>query len=258
MRRVRTSFAEVEGDLRKNIAPEAACPLVVQTMNDLRSAEACLEMEAAKSFDFGRAPLMRACVISLDDATHLLALTVHHLICDGSSIAILLRDFAQSYEAAASGKPVDLFRKRRSVTSRRRNRRPCAQLRQSEATLPYDRPRPARMTGRGASVHFDLGADVSRDVTEAARAFRLTPFLLTYVAFAAAIAFQSGADRIPISVPTANRASGDDDRIGCLIRTMDLDLDLSGDPTVQGAPFKSEQGAVGEPSVRQRRRPRRE
>src|SRR5262249_18621287 len=65
-----------------------------------RRLNAALAREAGQPFDLIRGPLLRARLIRLDGQTHVLLLTVHHIICDGHSLGIVLRELRELYTAA--------------------------------------------------------------------------------------------------------------------------------------------------------------
>ena len=106
---LRTTFAAVDGRLVQVIAPNLVLALPVTDLRDKpeneRDAEARRRAweEARKPFDLARGPLVRAQLIQLDDTDYLLLLTMHHIISDGWSRGVLIRELASLYVAFATG-----------------------------------------------------------------------------------------------------------------------------------------------------------
>jgi hypothetical protein len=100
---LRTRFELIEGEPRQVISPQATLTLERLTppppgerSNRVRTA---LDLEAKRPVDFNRAPLLRAALLELSPTDHVLMLTAHHIISDGWSNGILIRELAAFYEA---------------------------------------------------------------------------------------------------------------------------------------------------------------
>src|SRR6185436_11734571 len=61
--------------------------------------------EAARAFDLAGGPLLRGVLLRLAEGDHVLALTVHHIVADGWSMGILVRELTALYPACAAGRP---------------------------------------------------------------------------------------------------------------------------------------------------------
>ncbi|HEX8202153.1 MAG TPA: amino acid adenylation domain-containing protein, partial [Isosphaeraceae bacterium] len=111
---LRTTFASEGGVPRQVIAPAQALALPVTDLTDLpesdRRAEALrrLRAEAARPFDLARGPLVRAGLFRLGEAEHVVAVTMHHIVSDGWSIGVLVREVAALYDAFRRGAPSPL------------------------------------------------------------------------------------------------------------------------------------------------------
>src|SRR5439155_9429658 len=64
--------------------------------------------EARRRFDLGRGPLIRGTLLRLGDQAHVLLLTIHHIVFDGWSTGVLVREFALLYAALSGGRPAPL------------------------------------------------------------------------------------------------------------------------------------------------------
>ncbi|HEX7844126.1 MAG TPA: condensation domain-containing protein, partial [Kofleriaceae bacterium] len=98
---LRTRFAEVESELRQCIADDLAVALEVEPVRDDEVAERARD-EALRPFDLGTGPLIRARLLRVRDDEHVLLLVMHHIVCDGWSMAILVRELGAAYLGAVT------------------------------------------------------------------------------------------------------------------------------------------------------------
>ncbi|XVN19553.1 condensation domain-containing protein [Pseudomonas corrugata] len=142
-----------------------------------RQATRLAEEEAARAFDLLHGPLIRGTLLCLADDEHRLLITQHHIISDGWSIGLLVKEFAALYQAFSTGQadplpPLPLQYadyaawQRRHLQGERLDQQVefwRAHLAGAPAvlTLPTDRPRPAVQSYRGETLGFDLPAPLS-------------------------------------------------------------------------------------------------
>lgn len=111
---LRTHVAVHDGQPVQVITPAAPVPLPVVDLRALSAAsrEATARQlaaeEARQPFDLTQGPLLRMRLLQLDAEVHLLLLTLHHLIADGWSLALLLRELATLYTACRTDQPAAL------------------------------------------------------------------------------------------------------------------------------------------------------
>ncbi len=111
---LRTTFATVDGRPVQVIAPLLRLALPIVDLRDLPEAERETEIqrlatnEAQRPFDLAVGPLVRATVLRLGENEHVGLLTMHHIVSDGWSTGILIREMAVLYDAFCSGKPPSL------------------------------------------------------------------------------------------------------------------------------------------------------
>src|SRR5262249_34790225 len=65
---------------------------------------ALINEEAMRPFDLAECPLIGQCLIRLDEETHVCLLTMHHIISDGWSTGMVVRELSLLYEAFATGR----------------------------------------------------------------------------------------------------------------------------------------------------------
>jgi len=170
---LRTTFRMVSGEPLQVIAPALALTLPWVDLRELPEAqqeaqvERLVTEEAQQPFDLARGPLLRATLLQLGEAEHVLLLTMHHIVSDGWSIGVLIRELVALYEAFFTGKPSPLPELPIQYADFAHWQRQwlqgevlAAQLSywqqqlagaQTVLELPTDRPRPAVQTFRGAT-----------------------------------------------------------------------------------------------------------
>src|SRR5262249_20730666 len=106
---LRTTFTADGGLPQQAVADSLEWPLPVEDLSDLpedRRIEQALERvhkEAARPFDLSRGPLVRPGPIRLSDTEHIVQVTMHHIISDGWSLGVLIRELSALYDALRSG-----------------------------------------------------------------------------------------------------------------------------------------------------------
>ncbi len=208
------------------------------------------EREARTPFDLARGPLWRALLVTLGDGDAALLITLHHIIGDGWSIGVLVREVTALYAALTAGQasplpalPVQytdfaLWQRRwlgEGDAAAGAASGPLAYWRRQLAAvpvlaLPTDRPRPAVQTFAGAREPLPLGLPRSRALVHFARAQNATPFMVFLAGFAALLARYSGQDDFAVGTFVANRTRPEiEGLIGFFLNNLALRLRLDGD-----------------------------
>ncbi|WP_257386260.1 non-ribosomal peptide synthetase [Tahibacter caeni] len=204
-----------------------------------------LREEIERQFDLESGPLLRVSLLRESDDRHVLLVSVHHIVCDGWSIDVLLRDLAMFYNAAigvaAAPSPLpiqfaDFVAAQRSSEVRQLERQ-ADYWRETLAGIPpllevaADRLRPTQQDFSGDFLACRLDKDLSERIRAASRRFDTTPFVLLLASWAILLSRLSGRDDLVIGVPSANRALPEtQELVGMLVSTLPLRLDLSGTP----------------------------
>jgi len=196
-----------------------------------------IDAEAARAFDLSRAPLLRATLLARADDEHVLLLSLHHIVSDAISNAVIARDLATAYAQAASGAEVQLPPPAATFAAHARRQREQldsgaldAQRAWWQASLgshvpalqlPVDRPH-----GAPAAQHLARRVDMALPpaLAGAVRAFcvarRCTPFVVMLAAWQALLARHAGQHDFAIGVPHAGRGEpGLDDVVGFFANT---------------------------------------
>jgi amino acid adenylation domain-containing protein len=250
---LRTTFAQVEGELAQVIAPALSIALPVVDLQMLpvmeREAETAqlIAQEAEHPFDLAKGPLLRGRLLRLDEQEHMLVLTMHHIVSDAWSMGVFYQELTTLYAAFVRGKPSplsepplqyadfalwqrewlqgDLLEEQLSYWKQRLADVPTV------LELPIDRPRPAVQTYRGAVHRFALPTALSEALKALSRQEGATLFMTLLAAFQVLLYRYTGQDDILVGAPIANRTQAEcEGLIGFFVNTLVLCTDLAGNP----------------------------
>lgn len=204
--------------------------------------------EAHRPFDLNRGPLVRTHLLRLSATEHVLLFTIHHIIGDGWSMGVLVREVAALYAAFSEGQSSPLAElsiqyadyavwqrdwlqgetldQQLSYWKKQLNDAP------QQLELPTDHARPAVYTPRGARIIREFTPDLTTNLETQSRREGVTLFMYVLAAFQALLARYSGQNDISVGVPVANRRRAElEDLIGFFVNTLVMRTDVSGDPT---------------------------
>ncbi|MCH9648634.1 MAG: amino acid adenylation domain-containing protein, partial [Deltaproteobacteria bacterium] len=200
-----------------------------------------LEEDRHRGFDLGKPPLIRLTLIRCGEASYRFVWTYHHLLLDGWSLPLLLRELFSFYEAFLEGREPSLpvgrrFREYISWLQKQDLSAAESFWRQqlaglSEPTpLGVDRPLPqGEGHGGGARVDLRLPADATRLLTEYSSRHRLTPNSLMQGAWALLLSRYSGRQQVVFGTTVSGRPASlekAESMVGLFINTLPVRLDL--------------------------------
>ncbi|MEO6191373.1 MAG: amino acid adenylation domain-containing protein, partial [Thermoanaerobaculia bacterium] len=249
---LRTVFAERDGEPVQVVQPAAPWALPAVDLAGLPAAArereaAWLAGQAARPFDLARGPLLRTTLLRLGKREHGLLLDLHHIVSDGWSAGVLVREIGALYAAALEGRrsplpelPIQyadfaLWQRRwlagealdRHVDYWRQRLRGLP----AEIELPADRPRPAVPSHRGAEHRFGLDGRAAAALAALARREGATPFMVLAASMLALLSRLSGRRDLAIGMPIANRNRAETEGlIGFFVNTLVLRADLAAAP----------------------------
>jgi amino acid adenylation domain-containing protein len=256
---LRTTFVVVEGESVQAVAPVETFRRNVSTtlpVIDLRSltlaereaeARRLTTQEAQHPFDLSKGPLLRVTLLRLDDTEHILLINLHHIVSDGWSIGVLIREIGALYTAFASGKPSPLPNLPIQYADFAYWQRQWLQGEVLEAQLAYwrqhlrgvdllnlptDRPRPAVQSYRGGTKRLQLPKSLSEALEVLSQQEGVSLFMTMLAAFQILLYRYTQQEDIAIGSPIANRNRSEiEPLIGFFVNSLVLRTDLSGNPT---------------------------
>ncbi|HGM5360044.1 TPA: amino acid adenylation domain-containing protein [Serratia marcescens] len=248
---LRSRFVTVEGQPQAHILPADALPLTVHDLRGRQDAQSQARQLAQRlteaPFDLTQGPLVRAALIRLADEEHLFLLTCHHIISDGWSTGILLRELGALYGALRRGDadplpPLPLQYADYAAWQRRylTPERLAAQAQYwretlSDApallTLPTDRPRPTVQSFSGGEVPIAIDAELTQALRQFSQQHGGTLFMTVLAAWSLVLARMAGQQELVIGTPEANRGRLETESlVGFFVSTLALRIDLRDDP----------------------------
>jgi amino acid adenylation domain-containing protein len=264
---LRTTFAETAAGPVQVVGPAAEPPLPLIDLGSLpatrREEEARRRVhgEARRPFDLARGPLARALLLRLAAEEHVVVLNQHHIVSDGWSMGVLVREVAALYTAFAQGlssplpePPIQYGDFAVWQRDRLRGEALEAQLgfwRERlqgvpPLDLPTDRPRPPAQTFRGARLPVGLPAELTSAVVSLGQRERATLFMTLLAAFATLLHRYSGQADLAVGTPHANRDRPEiEPLIGFFVNTLALRLDAAGEPRFRRFLGRVREVAVG-------------
>jgi amino acid adenylation domain-containing protein/non-ribosomal peptide synthase protein (TIGR01720 family) len=265
---LRTTFASDRKGPSQRVSEKFELQLPVLDLADLAGVKQQKRVqeeaarEAALPFDLGRGPLLRARLLRLGDEEHVALFTMHHIVSDGWSMGVFVRELAALYQAFAAGRPSPLpelpvqYRdfaewQREWLTGERLEQQlaywneklkaPLAML-----ELPADRPRPAVQTYRGAHHRFALAPELNARLKKFGRERGATLFMTLLAGFEALLHRTTGQTDVSVGTPIANRNRRElEDLIGFFVNTLVLRTDLAGDPSFEELVARVRETALG-------------
>jgi amino acid adenylation domain-containing protein len=249
---LRTVFPPAGGQPVQTILPPSGVALATIDLNGL-GAQVDGELlrlvaaDARRAFDLAAGPLFRASLVRMGREDHALLLALHHIVGDGLSMGILLKELGELYVSFAAGQPSPLpdlpiqyadfaaWQQRLLGETLGRQlglwKERLAHLPPLE--LPTDRPRPAEQRFRGATQRLVLAADTAVAVREIGRREGATPFMVLLGAFGALLGALGRQEDVAVGSPVAGRSRPETEGlIGFFVNTLVLRMDLSAAPRV--------------------------
>ena len=253
---LRTRFETVEGKAVAVVEPEYRLNVEEIDLTGLNrglqevQVQQIVEREAQRPFQLARLPLLRVKLLRLADDVHIFLLNAHHIIFDGFSLEVFIRELATIYRSMAQGKAVDLPPLPIQYSDyadwqRRWMEDPLVQkqldywknkLADSPPLLelPYDFPRPAVQTYRGRRIFFRVPDHLVQAVKRLAQKERTTAYVTLLSAYYLLLHHFSGQDDLNVGTVVSGRNTRQVEQlIGFFVNTLVLRIRLDGHLTFQ-------------------------
>ena len=244
---LRTSFYTIDGAMFQRVGPpDVGFHLASLDLSGAMAdgLEKQIQEEATAPFDLENGPLIRGRLIRLGADSHALLITMHHIISDGWSVRVFMRELAALYAGQAlQPLPIhyaDYAAWQRQAMSEDVVAEQGAYWKRNLAgapallELPTDRPRPPRQDFHGATIPMAFDAALTARLQALSQRHGATLFTTVLAAFALVLSRLANQDDVVIGVPAANRDLLETENlIGFFINTLALRIDLSGQPRVE-------------------------
>ncbi|HJP95294.1 MAG TPA: amino acid adenylation domain-containing protein, partial [Pyrinomonadaceae bacterium] len=264
---LRTTFKLIEGQPVQVIQESAQFSLSVTDLTNLdeyeretRARQVATE-EAQYRFDLVRGPLWRTSVLRLGEEEFMVFFTMHHIISDGWSLSVLVREVAALYESFLQQQPsplpeleiqyADFAHWQQKLLQGEFLESQLAYWREQLAnsvtlTLPTDRARPTIQTTNGDRELFQLTPELTAALQALSRREEVTLFMTLLAAFKVLLHFYSGQTSISVGTSIAGRRHLETEKlVGFFVNTLVLRTDLEGDPSFEELLVRVREVALG-------------
>jgi len=226
------------------------CVDIDRVDSDYAGLKARVAEVVAHPFDLLRGPLLRVKLLRLADDDHVLVLVQHHIVSDGWSMQLMVEELVQLYAAFSQGQtpslpmlPIqyaDYAVWQRDWMAAGEQARQLAYWRehlggeQPVLELPFDHPRPAQPSHRGARLGIDLAPELLDGLRSLARSAGVTLPMVLLASYQALLHRYSGQEDVRVGVPIANRNRLETEGlIGFFVNTQVLKADIHGQMSVE-------------------------
>jgi hypothetical protein len=265
---LRTTFAVDGKEPVQIIGERVVHTLPVSDLSNLPASELRAETkrriaaEAARPFDLKSGPLLRVQLLRLGEEEHVLLVTMHHIVSDGWSIGVMVREVATLYAAYVRGEespleelPVqyaDFAHWQRDWLQGEVLDKQLDYWRNELAgapeviKLPLDRPR-SKTTGHRAATHsFEVSAALMDALKQLGNERDATLFMVLHATFLSLLHYHTGEVDIVIGTDVANRNKIElEPLIGFFVNQLVLRVDVSGDPSFKALLERVRKVALG-------------
>ncbi|HTJ31254.1 MAG TPA: condensation domain-containing protein, partial [Acidobacteriaceae bacterium] len=251
---LRTTFRIVDGQLCQLISEEAAYDFSVTDLRSLPESERAAQAEAAVEehsrarANLAAGPAFFVRLVHLSDTRHFLAFTMHHIVCDGWSNGVLIRDFTDFYKAFAAHRTPELpdlpfqfadftvwqqnWLESDAASSALAWWRTQIERNLPAVDLPTDRPRLPQKSYPGHIESTLLPAGLTASLKAYCRAHNATMHQVLLAAFQALIARYTSQHEFLLGSTIANRTQpGMENVVGRFANPQVILADVNGDPT---------------------------
>jgi len=265
---LRTTFTTIDTTPVQVIHPSLSLAVPVEDLGALPESERearakqIAAEQAREPFDLERGPLFRASLLRLSSQQHVLLLSVHHIICDGWSISIIISELASFYLAfsirSLPSLPLLLLQYPDYALWQRQWLQAGALSRQLNywthqlaglnpvITLPLDKPRPPVQTFTGASIEHRIGSRVATALKQITRAESATLFMGLLSAYAILLSRYSDQQEVVIGTPVANRTRSEvEGTVGLFVNTLVMRVSVRAEQSYRGLLREVREVALG-------------
>ncbi len=251
---LRTNFVLREGEPVGVIKPAEPLTLPVHDLREFSESERTKEIQrlatdiASQPFDLSSQPLLRGLLLRLTQQEYELLLVLHHIIADGWSIGVLIKELAAVYEAFSSGKPsplpelpiqyVDFVYWQRQYLQSTRIQTLLTYWKQQLGgklpvlNLPTDRPRSPIQTFIGDRAKLTLSPALTAGLKKLSHQQGVTLFMTLLAAFKTLLYRYTGQTDILVGSPIASRNRTEIEAlIGFFVNVLVLRTNLAGEPS---------------------------
>ncbi|WP_176523488.1 non-ribosomal peptide synthetase [Bacillus thuringiensis] len=251
---LRTSFQLNKGEIRQYVNEDITSHLEIRNLQTYSPSERksimkeIIKNESRRPFDTAQCPLIRFLLFHIQEKEYVLFINMHHIVSDGWSIGILMKEITNFYNAFVTNRQfylpaLSIQYADYAEWQRKQFHEQSLQKQQeywrnqlygvSPLRFPTDHPRPKSLTGRGKTYAFNVPAQLTEQLRTLGKNTDSTLFMILATAFEILFYQYSGQEDIVVGVPVANRQQNElKSMIGCFINTLPLRIKVTEGMTV--------------------------
>ncbi|QUI24145.1 non-ribosomal peptide synthase/polyketide synthase [Vallitalea pronyensis] len=250
---LRTSFEVVDGELVQMVHKEAEFTIDYEEVNETEIGERIKGF--VKAFDLSKAPLLRMGLLKVQKNKHIMLFDMHHIISDGVSMNVLIREFTQIYE----GKKFQELKVHYKDYSVWQNKllKSDGMKKQEEywinkfrgevpvLSMSTDYPRPSVQSFEGDRVTFEIGEELTRKLETIAKDTETTMYMVLLAAYNTLLHKYTGQEDMVVGSPIAGRPHADlENIIGMFVNTLAMRNEPRGDKSFKELLRKVKENAL--------------
>ncbi|TCS39449.1 amino acid adenylation domain-containing protein [Paucimonas lemoignei] len=233
---LRTLFPVKDGEPAQQVVASPDVRLAVLALS-AAEVEQAVRADFLHVFDLARELPIRARLLQVDDGSHVVTLVVHHVVADGWSLNVLVRELTELYTAFSSGagNPLPELALQYGDYSEWQHRKVIGAVYDRQTAfwkdklaglapllnLPLDYPRPPLQSYRGRELAIALPFALSARLNQYARQHNTTLYNLLLAGLAILLSRYGRTDDVPVGTAVANRPQRElEDMIGCFANTL--------------------------------------
>jgi len=228
---LRTGFEMIEGEPVQKIYHE-----VDFRISNIKAREDQIEEIAKnfiKAFDLSKPPLMRAKLIELESDKHILLLDIHHIVIDGTSFGILIKEILALYEEKQLESLKVQYKdfanwQNKLFKSEKIKKQEEYWIEQYKSEIPVlniptDYTRPPMQSFNGRKDYFTVDKTVVSKLREQCDRTETTMFMMLFAAFNVLLSRYTGQEDIVVGTPVAGRTHADiKETVGVFVNSLPI------------------------------------
>ncbi|MGH7826173.1 MAG: amino acid adenylation domain-containing protein, partial [Candidatus Binatia bacterium] len=265
---LRTTYPAPDGRPIQRIAASCSIEITVTDLEHVADTELPCAIELSirnewlQPIDLSEGLPIRARLARIDQAQHLLILTLHQIVFDSQSVAIFFRELWTAYEAILNGKEPQLAAlpvhyadfaswQRRCVSGQTFQTHREYWVQRLSGTLPVlnlptDKPRPPVLGFDGSRLSILLPETLQLKLKELSRENGVTLFVTLLTAFKTLLYRYTAQEDLLVGCPILNRPLPEiENLLGSFINTLVLRTNYSGSPSFRETLRRVRETCVG-------------
>jgi len=229
---LRTSFHVVDGVIVQKIHNYSEIDFIIEEIqvDDEKDIDQKVS-EFAKPFNLQKAPLLRVGVMTLEEERHIIVFDIHHIIADGTSIGIMLKQLAD-YDKKGEFIPSDIQYKDYAAWQNKLAK--ADEMKEQEQywfdifkdeipvlNMPIDEKRSSSRSFDGDTVVFKIDSQTTDKLKKIAKESDATLYMVLLAAYTALLSKYTGQEDIIVGSPSAGRNNSDlQNMLGMFVNTL--------------------------------------